>query len=149
MGSPGVHQARLKRSAEGVGFEPTEALRLQRFSRPPHSTALPPLRCNVYEGLRVMPRCVRRLLTAILTAIDACPGVPLIKIGLLRRRRIALGKFESLVSREWPATAAATFGGIEAASKQVHVELALAEVRAKSEVSGRRFGDAFGVPRGI
>ncbi len=32
--------------AEGGGFEPTEALRLQRFSRPPHSTALPPLRGN-------------------------------------------------------------------------------------------------------
>ena len=33
-------------SAEGVGFEPTEALRLQRFSRPPPSTARPPLRSN-------------------------------------------------------------------------------------------------------
>src|SRR4029077_15444397 len=34
--------------AEGVGFGPTEALRLQRFSRPPHSTALPPLRSSDY-----------------------------------------------------------------------------------------------------
>jgi hypothetical protein len=31
--------------AEGVGFEPTERLSdAQRFSRPPHSTTLPPLR---------------------------------------------------------------------------------------------------------
>ncbi len=35
-------------SAEGVGFEPTESLHPQRFSRPPHSTALPPLRGNDY-----------------------------------------------------------------------------------------------------
>src|SRR5439155_7430509 len=34
----------------GVGFEPTEALRLQRFSRPPHSSALPPLRCSNDAG---------------------------------------------------------------------------------------------------
>src|SRR6266852_6553127 len=33
-------------SAEGVGFEPTESLHPQRFSRPPHSTALPPHRGN-------------------------------------------------------------------------------------------------------
>jgi hypothetical protein len=32
-----------ERMAEGVGFEPTWALRPKRFSRPPHSTALPPL----------------------------------------------------------------------------------------------------------
>jgi hypothetical protein len=30
--------------AERVGFEPTEDLHPQRFSRPPHSTTLPPLR---------------------------------------------------------------------------------------------------------
>jgi len=30
--------------AEGEGFEPPEGLRPQRFSRPPQSTALPPLR---------------------------------------------------------------------------------------------------------
>ncbi len=28
---------------ERVGFEPTEGISLQRFSRPPRSTALPPL----------------------------------------------------------------------------------------------------------
>jgi hypothetical protein len=50
------------------------SLHPQRFSRPPHSTALPPLRSNVYEGLRVMPGCVRCLLTAILTAIAAQPN---------------------------------------------------------------------------
>jgi hypothetical protein len=36
--------------AEGVGFEPTESLHPQRFSRPPHSTALPPLRCCNHAG---------------------------------------------------------------------------------------------------
>jgi hypothetical protein len=29
--------------ADGVGFEPTEGLHLRRFSRPVHSTALPPI----------------------------------------------------------------------------------------------------------
>ena len=28
--------------AVGVGFEPTEPAKAQRFSRPPHSTTLPP-----------------------------------------------------------------------------------------------------------
>ena len=36
--------ARRLNVAEGVGFEPTGPLRAQRFSRPPHSTALPPFR---------------------------------------------------------------------------------------------------------
>src|SRR5438034_157363 len=40
-----------QQNAEGVGFEPTESLRPQRFSRPPHSTALPPLRGNDDAGL--------------------------------------------------------------------------------------------------
>src|SRR2546430_9512795 len=50
--TPFDHEARenANKSAEGVGFEPTEALRLQRFSRPPHSTALPPLRCGNDAG---------------------------------------------------------------------------------------------------
>ena len=32
--------------AEEEGFEPPELLQAQRFSRPPHSTALPLLRSN-------------------------------------------------------------------------------------------------------
>ena len=32
--------------AEGEGFEPPEGVNLQRFSRPPQSTALPPLRAE-------------------------------------------------------------------------------------------------------
>src|SRR6187200_492249 len=37
--------------AEGEGFEPPEGSRLQRFSRPPQSTALPPLRgIKTYGG---------------------------------------------------------------------------------------------------
>lgn len=34
------------RLAEGEGFEPPEGVNLQRFSRPPQSTALPPLRAE-------------------------------------------------------------------------------------------------------
>src|SRR5438876_785836 len=40
--------------AEGEGFEPPEDLHPQRFSRPPQSTALPPLRTtesNSYRNL--------------------------------------------------------------------------------------------------
>jgi hypothetical protein len=33
--------------AEGVGFEPTEGLTLQRFSRPSQSTTLAPLRISI------------------------------------------------------------------------------------------------------
>src|SRR5438128_352729 len=63
----------LRKSAEGVGFEPTEALRLQRFSRPPHSTALPPLRTDKHRALdticgppeiRLTPKLVRALTQA-------------------------------------------------------------------------------------
>src|SRR5262245_54217750 len=40
------------RLAEGEGFEPPEDLRPQRFSRPPQSTALPPLLLTkTYGGL--------------------------------------------------------------------------------------------------
>jgi hypothetical protein len=37
--------------AERVGFEPTSRLRSLRFSRPVQSTALPPLRSNLFSGL--------------------------------------------------------------------------------------------------
>jgi hypothetical protein len=41
--------------AEEVGFEPTERSHVQRFSRPPHSTTLPPLRliASVYLSARI------------------------------------------------------------------------------------------------
>ena len=39
--------------AEEVGFEPTEELPLRRFSRPEHSTALPPHHNNIKEPLVV------------------------------------------------------------------------------------------------
>ncbi len=35
-----------------MGFEPTEPAKVQRFSRPPHSTTLPPLHTVFYEGIR-------------------------------------------------------------------------------------------------
>ncbi len=38
----------FKKMAERVGFEPTEPVKVQRFSRPPDSTALAPLRCGVF-----------------------------------------------------------------------------------------------------
>lgn len=37
--------------AERQGFEPWEGINPQRFSRPPHSTALPPLRQAHYFNL--------------------------------------------------------------------------------------------------
>ena len=37
--------------AEGEGFEPPEGLHPQRFSRPPQSTALPPLRRSDFNHL--------------------------------------------------------------------------------------------------
>ena len=36
--------------AERVGFEPTKGANPCRFSRPVHSTALPPLRCTAHIG---------------------------------------------------------------------------------------------------
>ena len=36
--------------AEGEGFEPPEGANPQRFSRPPQSTALPPLQVGADEG---------------------------------------------------------------------------------------------------
>src|SRR5215207_936349 len=47
----GHRSGRVTLRAEGVGFEPTEPVDpAQRFSRPPHSTTLPPLR----RGLRLL-----------------------------------------------------------------------------------------------
>ncbi len=43
--------------ADGEGFEPPEDLRPQRFSRPPHSTALPPIRNYVSVGLSNLRFC--------------------------------------------------------------------------------------------
>ena len=41
--------------AEGVGFEPTVRSRVQRFSRPPHSTTLAPLRGRFQLSGRAEP----------------------------------------------------------------------------------------------
>ena len=43
----------LQSMAVRVGFEPTEELPLRRFSRPEHSTALPPHHNNIMEPLMV------------------------------------------------------------------------------------------------
>src|SRR5687767_12355598 len=59
----------VDRCEEGVGFEPTGALRLQRFSRPPHSTALPPLRTNKTEALHTIVTLRACPLAAIPAAI--------------------------------------------------------------------------------
>src|SRR5206468_7089527 len=67
--TPTVPQATRMKSAEGVGFEPTEALRLQRFSRPPHSTALPPLRSNKYGYLMAIRGFANEQLMPISDAI--------------------------------------------------------------------------------
>ena len=44
------HYISFKKMAERVGFEPTVRSRAQRFSRPPHSTTLAPLR-SVHKRL--------------------------------------------------------------------------------------------------
>ena len=44
-----ILQKHIKFLADGEGFEPPEELPLQRFSRPSHSTALPPSRnCFIF-----------------------------------------------------------------------------------------------------
>ena len=46
----------IRAVAEGVGFEPTRGLRPCRFSRPVHSTALPPFReSGAQDGACVRP----------------------------------------------------------------------------------------------
>ncbi len=45
----------VKFLADGEGFEPPEDLRPQRFSRPPHSTALPPIR-NCFSGIGIISK---------------------------------------------------------------------------------------------
>ena len=45
-----------KSMAEEVGFEPTMGFHPCRFSRPVHSTALPPLRLNRAQYM-VLPEC--------------------------------------------------------------------------------------------
>ena len=49
--------------ADGEGFEPPEELPLQRFSRPSHSTALPPIRnCFIlFAGLSNLRFCSHRV----------------------------------------------------------------------------------------
>jgi hypothetical protein len=50
--------------AEGVGFEPTVPVNPgQRFSRPPHSSALPPLREISGQDRRIGPRSVQEFMT--------------------------------------------------------------------------------------
>jgi hypothetical protein len=47
-GSDGSPANNLRQMAEGVGFEPTETLQPQKFSRFPQSTTLPPFRDAVH-----------------------------------------------------------------------------------------------------
>ena len=49
-GDPGFQNPRSqKKLAERVGFEPTVPVRVQRFSRPPDSATLAPLRVNCFK----------------------------------------------------------------------------------------------------
>jgi hypothetical protein len=41
----------MERMAESQGFEPRDLVKGQRFSRPPHSTALPTLRAGITANL--------------------------------------------------------------------------------------------------
>ena len=49
----------MKIGAEREGFEPPEGVNPQRFSRPPHSTTLPPLLINILN-LGFQDRCISR-----------------------------------------------------------------------------------------
>lgn len=42
--APSLHECRLEKMAEDEGFEPPVPVKVQRFSRPPPSTARPILR---------------------------------------------------------------------------------------------------------
>jgi hypothetical protein len=53
--SGGRRWRRTNRLAERVGFEPTDRVNDQRFSRPPHSTALAPLLASRIRGLAPRP----------------------------------------------------------------------------------------------
>ena len=52
----------LESVAEEEGFEPSEDFHPRWFSRPVHSTTLPPLRCTV-ENLTIISATVNRLLS--------------------------------------------------------------------------------------
>ena len=52
--------------AEREGFEPPDGLTRQRFSRPPHSTTLPPLRCTL-QPLAFTKRASYLIVAAIST----------------------------------------------------------------------------------
>ena len=54
--------------AEGEGFEPPEGLTPQRFSRPPQSTALPPLQVQDLRHLGLSEHDISRL--------PGCPTMP-------------------------------------------------------------------------
>ena len=43
----------IKTCAEGEGFEPSDPRKGQRFSRPPHSTTLPPFRKKTLQIYRI------------------------------------------------------------------------------------------------
>ena len=55
--------------AERVGFEPTKGSHPCRFSRPVHSTALPPLRRLLLNGMRCLPKPVVKVNTSALNLI--------------------------------------------------------------------------------
>lgn len=65
------HQSVSDFQAERGGFEPPRPLRACRFSRPVHSTALPPLRSLFFRGFRHSGRLLSRRVTPKLT-----PGRP-------------------------------------------------------------------------
>lgn len=65
--------------AEEVGFEPTEGFHLRRFSRPVHSTTLPPLRCfccgEKQARIVTMPHCFSKRFRCGLTIAEVVVAV--------------------------------------------------------------------------
>ncbi len=73
---------RIPNLAEREGFEPSERLRAQRFSRPPHSTALASLRANTNLASPGMASCAKR---------KRCPAGPVTGGPRGRRARSSVG----------------------------------------------------------
>ena len=89
--------------AEGEGFEPPVRFPVQRFSRPPVSTAHPSLRTGVFSSLAVSAQ-----FSTILCGSSCSLPNSILDHGWvadLPSWRVGIGKFDSkLVTGQWPTT---------------------------------------------
>ena len=77
--SPSAAEKKLFRKADGVGFEPTNDFRRCRFSRPVHSTALPPIPikalANCHSDAGAWPPAARGFQAGARTSDDRRPAI--------------------------------------------------------------------------